>query len=34
MDGYWQNYIDGKWVDGGDAPMPVADPATGQPFAQ
>ena len=26
---YWQNYIDGAWVDGGAGRIDVTDPATG-----
>jgi aldehyde dehydrogenase (NAD+)/betaine-aldehyde dehydrogenase len=32
---YWQNYIDGRWVDGsGGRRLAVEDPATGKPFAE
>ena len=32
---YWQNYIDGAWVDGADgARITVSDPATGAPIAE
>ena len=27
---YWQNYIDGAWVDRGAGRIAVADPATGE----
>ncbi|RYH08534.1 aldehyde dehydrogenase family protein [Tropicimonas sp. IMCC6043] len=30
---YWQNYIDGEWVDGGAGRIDVIDPATGQLLA-
>ena len=31
---YWQNYIDGAWVDGGAGRIDVMDPATGNVIAQ
>ena len=31
---YWQNYIDGAWVDGGAGRIDVTDPATGNVIAQ
>lgn len=31
---YWQNYIDGAWVDGGAGRIDVVDPATGQKLAE
>ena len=31
---YWQNYIDGAWVDGGAGRVTVEDPATGEPLAE
>ncbi len=31
---YWQNYIDGAWVDGGAGRIAVTDPATGQMIAE
>ena len=31
---YWQNYIDGKWVDGGAGRLTVDNPATGEPLAE
>jgi aldehyde dehydrogenase (NAD+) len=31
---YWQNYIDGTWVDGGAGRIAVTDPATGQMVAE
>ena len=34
MKDYWQNYIDGKWVDGGAGRISVTNPATGQPLAE
>ncbi len=34
MTDYWQNYIDGTWVDGGGGRLPVTDPATGEFLAE
>ena len=34
MKDYWQNYIDGAWVDGGAGRIDVVDPATGEVLAQ
>ncbi len=31
---YWQNYIDGAFVDGGAGRLTVDDPATGEPLAE
>ncbi len=31
---YWQNYIDGQWVDGGAGRIDVVDPATGEKLAE
>lgn len=31
---YWQNYIDGNWVDGGAGRIDVLNPATGEKFAE
>ncbi|MEL6748636.1 MAG: aldehyde dehydrogenase, partial [Pseudomonadota bacterium] len=31
---YWQNYIDGAWVDGGAGRIDVTDPATGEKIAE
>lgn len=31
---YWQNYIDGMWVDGGAGRIDVVDPATGERIAE
>ncbi|MGJ8589885.1 MAG: aldehyde dehydrogenase family protein [Yoonia sp.] len=31
---YWQNYIDGAWVDGGVGRIDVTDPATGERLAE
>lgn len=31
---YWQNHIDGHWVDGGAGRIVVTDPATGEPLAE
>ena len=31
---YWQNYIDGKWVDGGAGRIDVTNPATGEKLAE
>ena len=28
--GYWQNYIDGEWVDGGAGRIEVTNPANGE----
>lgn len=34
MQDYWQNYVDGRWVDGGDGDrIPIEDPGTATPFA-
>ena len=32
--GYWQNYIDGQFVDGGAGRLVVDDPATGEVLAE
>ncbi|MCV0424650.1 MAG: aldehyde dehydrogenase family protein [Roseibium sp.] len=32
--GYWQNFIDGSFCDGGSGRLAVLDPATGEPFAE
>ncbi|MCT4559079.1 MAG: aldehyde dehydrogenase family protein [Pelagimonas sp.] len=34
MKSYWQNYIDGKWVDGGAGRIDVTNPATGEFLAE
>ena len=34
MQEYWQNYIDGEFVDGGSGRLTVDDPATSQPLAE
>ena len=34
MQSYWQNHIDGAWVDGGAGRIDVTDPATGDVIAQ
>ena len=34
IDPYWQNYINGKFVDGGDGRMAVEDPASGEIIAE
>ncbi len=34
MQTYWQNYINGAWVDGGAGRINVEDPATGAPLAE
>lgn len=34
MKPYWQNYIDGAWVDGGAGRIDVIDPATSQKIAE
>ncbi len=31
---YWQNYIDGSWVDGGGGRLDVINPATGEKLAE
>ena len=31
---YWQNYIDGKWCDGGAGRLAVDDPSTGEAIAE
>ena len=31
---YWQNYIDGQWVDGGAGRLTVDNPATGEALAE
>ena len=31
---YWQNYIDGTWVDGGAGKIAVENPGTGEPLAE
>ena len=33
MQDYWQNHIDGHWVDGGAGRIAIADPATGERLA-
>ena len=30
---YWQNYVDGNWVDGGAGRLTVENPGTGEPLA-
>ena len=32
--GYWQNYVDGNWVDGGAGRLTVENPGTGEPLAE
>ena len=34
MQDYWQNYIDGNWVDGGAGRIDVENPATGEKLAE
>ena len=34
MKDYWQNYIDGAWVDGGAGRLGIHDPATGEVLAE
>ena len=34
MQNYWQNYIDGKWVDGNAGRLRVDNPGTGEPLAE
>ena len=31
---YWQNYVDGNWVDGGAGRLTVENPGTGDPLAE
>ena len=31
--GYWQNYIDGTWIDGGAGRIDVINPGTGEKLA-
>ena len=31
---YWQNYVDGNWVDGGAGRLTVENPGTGEPLAE
>ena len=31
---YWQNYIDGGWVDGGAGRIDVVNPGTGEKLAE
>lgn len=34
MKAYWQNYVDGAWVDGGAGRIDVANPGTGEKLAE
>ena len=34
MQEYWQNYINGRWVDGGSGRLAVTNPATGEKLAE
>ena len=34
MKTYWQNYIDGSWVDGGAGRVDVINPSTGEKLAE
>ena len=34
LKGYWQNYIDGAWVDGGAGRIDVINPGTGEKIAE
>jgi len=34
MKDYWQNYIDGRWVDGGAGRIDIINPGTGEKLAQ
>ena len=34
MKEYWQNYINGEWVDGGAGRLMVTNPGTGEPLAE
>ena len=31
---YWQNYVDGQWIDGGAGRLDIVNPATGQKLAE
>ena len=31
---YWQNYVNGNWVDGGAGRLTVENPGTGEPLAE
>ena len=31
---YWQNYVDGNWVDGGADRLTVENPGTGESLAE
>ena len=31
---YWQNYVNGGWVDGGGGRLPVDNPGTGERVAE
>ena len=31
---YWQNYVDGNWVDGGAGRLTVENQGTGEPLAE
>ena len=31
---YWQNYVDGNWIDGGAGRLTVENPGTGEPLAE
>ena len=31
---YWQNYVDGNWVDGGAGRLTVENPGIGEPLAE
>ena len=34
IDAYWQNYIDGAWVDGGAGQIAITNPATGETLTE
>ena len=34
IDGYWQNYVDGEWIDGGEGRLTVENPATRETVAE
>jgi len=34
MKKYWQNYVDGNWIDGGDGRLQVDNPGTGEALAE
>ena len=32
MQDYWQNYVNGKWIDGGAGKLEVINPGTGERY--